>query len=125
MNPALEGLGPETRVAIRAVGRGLELARGGVGAKEITSKGGRDLVTATDIAVEDAIRRIVEGESAYPIVGEERGGKAPSDGSAYWLLDPICGTRNFASGIPLYCVNLALVEGDLITLAVVGDASID
>jgi myo-inositol-1(or 4)-monophosphatase len=82
-------------------------------------------VTATDIAVEDEIRRIVEGESSHPVVGEERGGEVPADGSAYWLLDPICGTRNFASGIPLYCVNLALVEGDQITVAAVGDASID
>ena len=39
------------------------------------------------------------------------------------LLDPICGTRSFAPGIPLYCVNLALVEGDEVTVAVVGDPS--
>ena len=38
------------------------------------------------------------------------GDRRPTDGSPYWLVDPICGTRNFASGIPLYCVNLALVE---------------
>jgi myo-inositol-1(or 4)-monophosphatase len=57
------------------------------------------------------------------VVGEERGGEAPADGSAYWLVDPICGTRNFASGIPLYCVNLALVEGGQVTVAVVGDPS--
>jgi myo-inositol-1(or 4)-monophosphatase len=121
----MTGIRPATQVALRAVGRGLELARGRAGAKEITSKGGRDLVTKTDIAVEDEIRRIVEGASPHPVVGEERGGDVPADGSAYWLLDPICGTRNFASGIPLYCVNLALVEGDRISLAIVGDASID
>lgn len=125
MDTAIEDVRPTTRVAIAAVRRGLELTRAGAGADEITSKGGRDLVTATDIAVEDEIRRIVEDASPHPVVGEERGGEAPADGSAYWLLDPICGTRNFASGIPLYCVNLALVEGDRITVAVVGDASID
>jgi myo-inositol-1(or 4)-monophosphatase len=124
-NRVIEDIRSATRVAIRAVRRGLELARGGVGAEEITSKGGRDLVTTIDVAVEDEIRRIVEGAAPHPVVGEERGGEAPADGSAYWLLDPICGTRNFASGIPLYCVNLALVEGDRISLAVVGDASID
>ena len=125
MDRAIEDIRPATRVAIRAVRRGLELARSRVGAEEITSKGGRDLVTATDIAVEDEIRRIVEGETSHPVVGEERGGEPPADGSTYWLLDPICGTRNFASGIPLYSVNLALVEGDRITVAVVGDPSID
>ena len=113
----------ETRVAMDAVGRGLDLARRRVGADAITSKGGRDLVTATDVAVEDALRAMVSDAVGFPVVGEERGGEAPPDGSSYWLVDPICGTRNFASGNPLYCVNLALVEGGQITLAVVGDSS--
>jgi myo-inositol-1(or 4)-monophosphatase len=38
-------------------------------------------------------------------------------------VDPICGTANFASGIPLYCVNLALVEDGQVTLAVAADGS--
>lgn len=122
--PAVEGLQRATEIAISAVRRGLELAQSRVGADEITSKGGRDLVTATDTVVEDAIRDILEGASRHPVVGEERGGEAPADGSSYWLLDPICGTRNFASGVPLYCVNLALVEGDQISMAAVGDASV-
>lgn len=123
--PAVEGVQPATAIAIAAVRRGLDLALSRVGANEITSKGGRDLVTATDTAVEDAIRDIVQEASPYPVVGEERGGEAPADGSSYWLLDPICGTRNFASGIPLYSVNLALVEDGQISLAAVGDASVD
>ena len=113
----------ETLVAVDAVGRALDLARRRVGADAITSKGGRDLVTATDVAVEDAIRDLMTSAVGFPVVGEERGGEAPPDGSPYWLVDPICGTRNFASGNPLYCVNLALVEGGQITLAVVGDSS--
>jgi len=76
-----------------------------------TSKGGRDLVTAADIAVEDAIRLELQRRYPdYPVVGEERGGTAGESGRPYWLLDPICGTRAFASGLPLYCTNLALVE---------------
>lgn len=123
MTYSIDGFRPETRVAIDAVERGLELARSRVGAGDTTSKGARDLVTATDVAVEDMVRVIVDDALGVSVVGEERGGEAPIDGSAYWLLDPICGTRNFASGIPLYCVNLALVEGDQVTVAVVGDAS--
>lgn len=125
MTYSVDGIRPETRVAIEAVERGLALARSGVGADDVTSKGGRDLVTATDVAVEDLVRDIVGDALRFPVVGEERGGDAPVDGSTYWLLDPICGTRNFASGIPLYCVNLALVESEQITVAVVGDASTD
>jgi myo-inositol-1(or 4)-monophosphatase len=112
----------ETATAVAAVELGLGIARGGAGAADITSKGGRDLVTATDVVVEDAIREHLSGVG-HPVVGEERGGQPPADGSPYWLVDPICGTRNFASDIPLYCVNLALVEDHHVTLAVVGDGS--
>jgi len=115
----------ETVVAIDAVGRALDLARRRVGATDVTSKGGRDLVTATDVAVEDAVSRIVRDALGALVVGEERGGETPADGSPYWLVDPICGTRNFASGTPLYCVNLAFVEGDQVTVAVIGDPSTD
>lgn len=101
----------------------LALARRGVNAGDITAKGDRDLVTTTDVAVEDAVRGLVTEALGSSVIGEERGGETPADGAPYWLVDPICGTRNFASGIPLYCVNLALVEGDEVTIAVVGDPS--
>ncbi|HEV8440380.1 MAG TPA: inositol monophosphatase [Methylomirabilota bacterium] len=125
MTRYVAGFRPDTLVAIDAVERALALARRGVGAADITAKGGRDLVTATDVTVEDAVRAIVGDTVGSLVVGEERGGEAPADGSPYWLVDPICGTRNFASGMPLYCVNLALVEGDQVTVAVVGDPSTD
>lgn len=114
---------PETVVAIEAVKEALTIARRGVDANGVTAKDGRDVVTVADIAVEDTVRSMVTDALSFPVIGEERGGEASADGSPYWLLDPICGTRNFASGIPLYCVNLALVESDGITVAVVGDPS--
>lgn len=114
---------PETAVAIEAVKRALTIAQRGVGAEEVTAKGGRDLVTVADVAIEDAVRSIVVAALGFSVIGEERGGEASANGSPYWLVDPICGTRNFASGIPLYCVNVALVERDEITVAVVGDPS--
>jgi len=123
MTQSADEFRPETLVAIDAVKRGLAIARRGIGGDDITAKGGRDLVTGTDVAVEDAVGGIVADALGFSVIGEERGGEASADGSPYWLVDPICGTRNFASGIPLYCVNLALVEGDEVTVAVVGDPS--
>ncbi|TML36415.1 MAG: hypothetical protein E6G25_10870 [Actinobacteria bacterium] len=49
--------------------------------------------------------------------GRDRG--STDERSSYWLVDPICGTRNFASGIPLYCVNVAPVENGEVMVAVV------
>jgi myo-inositol-1(or 4)-monophosphatase len=114
---------PETRRGFDAVVRALELATQRVGTSAISSKGGRDLVTAADVVVEDLVREHLTATLGLPVVGEERGGAAPADGSAYWIVDPICGSRNFASGTPLYCVNLALVERERVAVAVVGDPS--
>lgn len=121
MTESADQFRPETLVAIEAVKQALTIARRGVGAEDVTDKGGRDLVTMADVAVEDAVRSIMADALSFSVIGEERGGEASADGSPYWLVDPICGTRNFASGIPLYCVNLALVECNEVTVAVVGD----
>jgi myo-inositol-1(or 4)-monophosphatase len=116
------GFRAETEAAVRAVQAGLDLAVSRAGADDISSKGGRDLVTATDVAVEDAVRDVLGKAFPYPVVGEERGG-APEPGTPYWLVDPICGTRNFASAIPVFAVNVALVEDDQVTLGAVADGS--
>jgi myo-inositol-1(or 4)-monophosphatase len=110
----------ETEAAIRAVRIAQQIADSRDGAGAITSKGGIDLVTAADVACEDAIRvELGRAFPEYPVVGEERAG-TPVEGKPYWLVDPICGTRHYASDIPLYCVNIALVEDGVVTTAAVG-----
>jgi myo-inositol-1(or 4)-monophosphatase len=115
--------GPQTAAAIQAVRQGLLLASEQSGRAAVTPKAGRDIVTSTDIAVEDAVRELITDRTGLPVVGEERGGEIPPDGSACWLVDPICGTRNYASGTPLYSINVALAEDGRITVGVVGDPS--
>jgi myo-inositol-1(or 4)-monophosphatase len=111
---------PETECAIRAARLAQEIADSRRGAHTITSKGGIDLVTDADVACEDAIRsELLSAFPDYPVIGEERGG-TPADGRPYWLVDPICGTRNYASNIPLYCTNIALVEDGKVILGVIG-----
>jgi myo-inositol-1(or 4)-monophosphatase len=109
----------ETEAAIRAAGIAQRIANSRVGAERLTSKGGIDLVTATDVACEDAIRAdLSRAFPKFPIIGEERGGTVVP-GTPYWLVDPICGTRPFASNIPLYCTNIALVEDGIVTTAAI------
>jgi len=121
------GFRPETVVAIDAVTHAFAIARRGVAGGDVSTKDGRDVVTSSDLAVEDAVRRILTDALNCPVVGEERGGAGTGDAggtgpaTAYWLVDPICGTRNFVSRIPLYCVNLALVERGEVAVAVVGN----
>lgn len=119
--PAADQLRPETRAAVEAARCALERARRAPSPGEVSVKSGREVVTATDLTIEDAVRAHLEAVTGLPVVGEERDGQVPSGGAAYWLVDPLCGTGNFASGIPLYCVNLALVEAGEVAAAVVAD----
>jgi myo-inositol-1(or 4)-monophosphatase len=110
----------ETQAAIRAVRLAQKIADARIGADQITSKGGNDLVTATDLACEDRIREeLLRTFPNFPVIGEERGG-APVEGRPYWLVDPLCGTRLFASNVPLYCHNVALVENGEVTVSAIG-----
>jgi fructose-1,6-bisphosphatase/inositol monophosphatase family enzyme len=109
----------ETDAAISAARLARCIADSRAGADAVRSKGGIDIVTAADIACEDAIRaELARAFPAYPVVGEERGGQPRGD-SPYWLVDPICGTRCYASDVPLYCTNIALVERGEVTVAAI------
>jgi myo-inositol-1(or 4)-monophosphatase len=110
----------ETQGAIRAARIAQQITDSRTGADRLTSKAGIDLVTGTDLACEDAIRsELLRSFPEYAVIGEERGG-TPRAGQPYWLVDPICGTRTFASDIPLYCTNIALVEDGEVTVAALG-----
>ncbi len=76
---------------------------------EIRAKGNpRDLVTEWDVRAEATIRAVLE-RSGLPILGEE-GGQSGSGGGQRWLVDPIDGTVNFAHGLPLWSVSIALED---------------
>jgi myo-inositol-1(or 4)-monophosphatase len=76
----------------------------------------KDLVTEWDVRSEETIRAIL-AETAIPILGEEQGGAA--EGRTQWLVDPIDGTVNFAHGLPLWCVSIALEQDGELTVGVV------
>jgi myo-inositol-1(or 4)-monophosphatase len=72
-----------------------------------------DIVTAADKETEQYI--VCELIRLFPehhIIGEEGGGMgAPRSAAQYlWLVDPLDGTTNFASGIPHFSVSLALCD---------------
>lgn len=81
-------------------------------------KGDGTWVTEVDKAVESLIRdQIAESFPAHNILGEEEGlsaagGGPPTDGAPVWVVDPIDGTNNYLSGIPLWATLIALrVDG--------------
>ncbi|HSD82488.1 MAG TPA: inositol monophosphatase family protein [Anaerolineae bacterium] len=84
-------------------------------------KGEIDLITEADRASEELILSRIR--SAYPasaILSEESGASANAS-SAVWIVDPLDGTTNFAHGLPIFSVTLALVVDDAIEVGVTYD----
>jgi myo-inositol-1(or 4)-monophosphatase len=92
------------------------------GKKQIRKKGTVDLVTDVDIACEEKVREILlKATPSIPVLGEEEGMKGGRKVSSQWIVDPIDGTTNYAHGIPIFCVSLALEEEGEITVGVIYD----
>ena len=85
--------------------------------ERINYKSARDVVTEVDhlseAMIRGGIRRAFPGDA---LLAEETGGHAAHDGEAAssgvgraWVVDPLDGTINYANGIPVFCVSIALV----------------
>lgn len=87
----------------------------------VEQKGVQDYVTAADRAVEELI--VARLHAAFPgdaFLGEEGGRRAGAPGaSALWVIDPIDGTNNYARGLPLWCVSVALMRAGEIAFGMI------
>jgi histidinol-phosphatase len=75
-------------------------------------------VTDAEAVIESELRRrIAEVFPGHNVIGEELGlsgahGGSPTPGAPIWTVDPIDGTSNYISGIPIWAVLIALrVDG--------------
>lgn len=76
-----------------------------------------DIVTEADLANEQFIRQaLAEHFPGVDFWGEESNRRPDSE--AYWVVDPIDGTVNYANGVPYYAVNIGLQLGEEMVLAV-------
>ncbi|MDA0734029.1 MAG: inositol monophosphatase family protein [Chloroflexi bacterium] len=89
--------------------------------KEINLKGRSDIVTDVDLASEKLILGILTSEfPQFSILAEES--KPVTNDSEYtWVVDPIDGTRNYAEGIPHFCLVIALAKGSEMVVGVTFD----
>ncbi len=80
------------------------------GAHQRLDKGGLDFATDVDIDAERTIIEVLRRERpADHVVGEESGHSPGTAEGRTWLVDPLCGTANFAAGVRAVAVNVALV----------------
>lgn len=82
-----------------------------------------NLVTQTDLDSEALIlARLAEAFPAHRLLAEEGGAAGTASAAApLWLIDPLDGTNNFAHGIGVFAVNLALTLDDEVLLGVTFD----
>lgn len=89
------------------------LAQRNIGVEVAATKSSEtDVVTRTDRAAEELIRRLLH--DARPddgFLGEESAGQSGTSGLT-WVVDPIDGTVNYLYDLPAWAVSIAVVEGD-------------
>lgn len=71
------------------------------------AKGGGDFATVADLEAERAILDVLRAARPGDAVHGEETGRT-GGGDRIWLVDPLCGTLNYAAGAMLVCVNVAL-----------------
>jgi 3'(2'), 5'-bisphosphate nucleotidase len=79
----------------------------------VRSKADTSPVTDADEAAEHLIvAGLAALQPALPVIAEElmAGGQTPQIGRAFWLVDPLDGTKSFIQGRDDFTVNIALVE---------------
>jgi myo-inositol-1(or 4)-monophosphatase len=112
-------------IAAAEAGAGIVCAHYGVPVERFT-KSSTDFATTADLAAEHAILEVLR--AARPddaILGEEGGRTGRAGAPRTWLVDPLCGTLNFAAQTPLIAVNVALSDGGVVTAAASADPIAD
>ncbi|MFF8861199.1 inositol monophosphatase family protein [Streptomyces sp. NPDC015139] len=85
-------------------------------------KSAGDFATTADLVAEQAIVDILrEARPQDAVTGEESGRTGAAGAHRRWLVDPLCGTLNYAVHTMLVGVNVALREGAAITAAATAD----
>lgn len=107
-----------TATAIQAaLGAGEILLRGFGGSFRTTYKEGRhNLVTEYDTASEKYILDLIKKRFPSHSTLSEEAGKEQKKSPIVWIIDPLDGTVNFAHGIPIFSVSIAVaVNGKIVS----------
>ncbi len=90
-------------------------------AVRVKVKGPADIVTATDVEAQSLIvGRVRRKFPAHGILAEE-GLDATAGTEWRWIVDPLDGTKNFAHGLPNFCLSIAAERDGQVKLGVVLD----
>jgi len=121
----MTSLSAERELAIELARAAGDLLRSELlGPRRIVYKGSpTNIVTEMDARAEALIvDRLLAAFPDDAILAEERGAQ-PGRSGRRWIIDPLDGTTNYAHGLPIYGVSIALEVGGRVQLGVVFDPS--
>jgi myo-inositol-1(or 4)-monophosphatase len=116
---------PERRLAIEAARAAGELLRSELaGARRIAFKGTpTNLVTEMDARAEALVLGRVRERFPDDAILSEEMGPATGRSGRRWIVDPLDGTTNYAHGMPIFGVSIALEVAGRVRLGVIYDPS--
>ena len=93
---------------------------------KISNKEGvNNLVTEADHAAEKAIMETIRQQFPDHFILSEEAGEMATPSEYKWIIDPIDGTVNYAHGIPICCVSIALEQKGQMIMGAVYNPLID
>jgi myo-inositol-1(or 4)-monophosphatase len=113
----------DVEVAIAAARAGADVVLRNYGGDHVRqAKTNTDFATGTDVDAERAVLAVLaEHRPDDARTGEEFGTTGAAESLRRWLVDPLCGTLNFAATTPLAIVNVALARRDAVSVAAAAD----
>jgi myo-inositol-1(or 4)-monophosphatase len=96
-----------------------------LGSLEVQAKGRLDYVTEADLAVQEALVRLIRWRHPGHDILAEEGSAGDRRHAMRWILDPLDGTTNFIHGFPAFAVSLALEHEESLELGAIYDPSRD
>lgn len=119
----------DRELAARSAFRGGRMALARIGDPGYLKwKGHRDVVSGATLEVQEAILAVLRQERPGDAILAEEGPEDEAlavDAQRLWIVDPICGSLNFAHGIPIFAVSVALRVEGILRAAAVYDAMRD
>lgn len=108
--------------AAMKAGRSLARDFGEVQNLQVSLKGPSDYVSQADRKAEEIVyNELSRARPGYSFLMEERGVVEGDDPQHRWIVDPLDGTTNYAHGLPVFGVSIALEAAGRLVLGVVYD----
>ncbi len=88
---------------------------------EVREKSKNDLISFVDEQSEQTIVRMIHDDFPDHTILAEEGGKRERESDYQWIVDPLDGTKNYITGIPVFAVSIAVKHEDEIVAGVIYD----